>query len=149
MFHKRSLFPLVTHAISSMCCDLTLALGRAGGSARQPRSFCFGKRTQNHFHPGRLHKIGLTPTMEGQPNSPQAQTRSAHGFERQPVSRPAGDELLKAFMSRFCQLENRIGVRSASLFAGLAGAYVDNTLPTCGVRRSLPLMMGPEKNRRA
>jgi len=32
-------------------------------SSRQPRSFSFGKRTQNHFHPGRPNEIGLSHRM--------------------------------------------------------------------------------------
>ena len=38
-------------------------------SCGQPRSFSFGKRTQNHVHPGRPHCIVPTQGYSGQPNS--------------------------------------------------------------------------------
>ena len=58
-----------TFSCSALCCGWTLALGRAGVSARQPRSFSFGKMTQNHVHPDWPHLIGRTRAMEGRPNS--------------------------------------------------------------------------------
>jgi len=45
-------------------------------SARQPRSFCFGKRTQNHWRPVRPHWMGRTQDTKSGPTR-CAQTRPA------------------------------------------------------------------------
>jgi len=59
-------------------------------SPRQARSFCFGKRTQNHLPPGRPHSIVLMQATEGRPNSPGSDKGHPLDLIVSPVGRSAG-----------------------------------------------------------